>query len=96
MTPLLVLSVLPAAFYVALPVAYLYPDKLLCRHFWSLEQQIKFGEREYAKKTKVFQPIYENLLIHADLVFSGDDSKAKYDLIDLINKVIRTFLIEQR
>jgi hypothetical protein len=68
--------------------SYLYPQRLLCHQFWTIDQKLKFGEAAYLKKIELYHPILNELLLHADRCLTDRDNKAKNELIDLINKWI--------
>jgi hypothetical protein len=70
-------------------LSYIFPHKLLCRHFWSLEQQLKFGEADYHKNRELYNPVLNSLLIHIDTKLAGKDYVAKNVLLDTIKKVNR-------
>lgn len=64
----------------------MYPEQLLCRQFWSLGQQIKFGENIHKKKLKLYNPLLDHLQKHVDFVLD-DDKIAKNAIIDLVQNV---------
>lgn len=64
--------------------SYLYPDKLLCRHFWNVDQQLKFGEDQLVKRQRANLPLYNELV---KLVDSKGSSKEKNLVTDLVTKV---------
>ncbi len=61
------------------------PDKLLCRHFWSTEQFLKFNEVIHVKKVKLYDQILNCLTIQADMKL--DDHVAKNVLLDFVQRV---------
>ncbi|CAF0784682.1 unnamed protein product [Brachionus calyciflorus] len=83
--PVMVVSSFPFLNYIILPIAYAYPHKLLSNQFWTLEQQLKFGEIDYYNKVKHYSTILELLLIHTDDKL--DDTVAKNYMFDLVNKI---------
>ena len=65
----------------------MYPEKLLCRHFWNENQQLIFGQRAFYKKLPLYNNILSELLIHSDKHLTDNDNVAKNILIDTIKKV---------
>ncbi len=63
---------------------YLYPHKLLCHQFWTIEQKLKFGELDHLKKLELHHPLISQLLQHADTHLGEDESKTKNELIDFV------------
>lgn len=86
--PVMLISALPLVNYAILPVAYLYPDRLLCQQFWTVDQALSFAEVEHLKQAKLYNKLLDSLATHADLKFDLNRSNEKYIVIDCINKVI--------
>jgi LETM1-like protein len=61
--PVLVLSALPFANYVVFPMAYIFPRKLLCRHFWSLQQRADFAAIDLRKRLFNQRPVLRCLQV---------------------------------
>ena len=55
---------------------------------------IKFGETQYISDRLLHQPLLQNLIDHIDVKLSHKDDVAKNMMLDLIEKVIKSFLIE--
>ena len=53
--PVIVLSALPLAQYVVFPVALLFPQKLLSRHFWTEEQKRTVNQEIMAGRHKYYR-----------------------------------------
>jgi hypothetical protein len=83
--PVTAIAAFPFLNYVILPLAFIYPEQLLCRHFWSEKQQIEFGERVLIKRLPLNKTVLNDLLVHTDKFSS--DKIGKNLLIDTINKV---------
>lgn len=85
--PTIVVASFPFLQYIILPIAYMFPHKLLCHQFWSIEQKLKFGELDHLKKIALHAPILDDLLIHADKHLTDKDTTAKYEIIDLVKRI---------
>ena len=64
---------------------FFYPEKLLCRHFWSKSQTFEYGERALIKKLPLNKVVLDDLLVQSDRFL--DDQVAKNILIDTVKKV---------
>jgi LETM1-like protein len=78
--PVLVLSALPFANYVVFPMAYIFPRKLLCRHFWSLQQRADFAAIDLRKRLFNQRPVLRCLQV----ILSGTQFHLKVKIIDII------------
>lgn len=61
MTPFLILSAFPLAQYITLPVAFLFPKKILSSHYWTIEQRNKFSVQDHVKKLYHYRPVFRCL-----------------------------------
>lgn len=61
MLPFLLLSALPLAQYVTLPVAVMLPKMLLSSHYWSIEQRDKFALQDHISRLRHYRPIFRSL-----------------------------------
>ncbi|XP_060520436.1 LETM1 domain-containing protein 1 isoform X2 [Cylas formicarius] len=59
--PTLLVSSLPFALYVTLPMIYYFPKQLLSSHFWTLNQKSKFKTEYLAERLKHNRPILRHL-----------------------------------
>ncbi|KAL1123757.1 hypothetical protein AAG570_001530 [Ranatra chinensis] len=59
--PVLLVSAIPFANYVAFPLAYYFPRYLLSSHFWSLQQRIQFAVLDQKMKLKHYKPVFRCL-----------------------------------
>lgn len=84
----MIISSLPLLNYVILPIAYMYPHRLLCHQFWTLDQTLKFNEIDHLKRVDLYESVLNTLASHADLKLGLEYSKEKYAVIDCINKVL--------
>lgn len=90
--PVLLISSLPLLNYIVLPIAYMYPHRLLCPQFWTLDQKLTFGQMDHSKRIELYEPILNSLASHVDLKLDFHRSREKYAVIDCINKVINSSL----
>ena len=67
---------------------YYYPQKLLCKQFWTYNQQLQFNEAKLLKKFEIHDRLLINLKQTIDSKLSNKDSYAKNVSIDLIGKVM--------
>lgn len=86
----MIIASFPFLNYIILPIAYVYPDRLLCRQFWSIEQFYKFNNRRYLQKIQLYDPILKCLMEQADKKLTNDNV-AKNILIDSIEQVTKIF-----
>jgi hypothetical protein len=88
----MVIAMFPLMNWIILPLAYMYPRKLLCRQFWTIEQQLSFGEISFDKTQKHCPELFNNLGAFIDTNLANDN-KAKYIALDCINKVNFYFIL---
>ncbi|KPM04336.1 LETM1 domain-containing protein 1-like protein [Sarcoptes scabiei] len=77
MTPFILLTALPLAQYITLPLGFLFPKQLLCSHYWTPEQRIQFAREDHLKKLYYYRAVFRNL--KKELYDIKDDSE-KFDL----------------
>lgn len=85
--PVMIIASFPFLNYIILPLAYFYPQKLLCRQFWTQKQKLQFGEARYNKKILLHDTILNDLKKQIDTKLSSKDNVAKNFSLDLIEKV---------
>lgn len=56
--PMLILSTLPFANYIVLPLVYLFPRQLLCQHFWTLQQRTEFAMETLRIRLYNYRPVF--------------------------------------
>lgn len=61
MVPFLVISALPFAQYLTLPVAVTLPKMLLSSHYWNIEQRNRFALQDHVRRLRHFRPIFRHL-----------------------------------
>lgn len=87
--PVFILSVFPLMPYLILPIAYMYPQKLLSQQFWSTSQKLIYYETEYKTKyqlkvsTQKF--ILTNLKSYLTIDFYTEETK--HNINEFLNKV---------
>lgn len=86
-SPVMIIASIPLMNYIILPLAYYYPQKLLCKQFWTYNQQLQFNEAKLLKKFEIHDRLLINLKQTIDSKLSNKDSYAKNVSIDLIGKV---------
>nr|CAH7738494.1 unnamed protein product [Callosobruchus chinensis] len=59
--PILLFSSLPFAFYIILPLVYMFPRQLLSSHFWSLQQKSEYGTLYLRKRLVHNKPVFRHL-----------------------------------
>ncbi|XP_045784992.1 LETM1 domain-containing protein 1-like [Maniola jurtina] len=70
--PVLILSAVPFGNYVIFPLAFLKPKKLLCSHFWSIQQRAEFSTEDLKDRLKYNKPVFRALQAKADLILPGE------------------------
>ncbi|CAH1954152.1 unnamed protein product [Acanthoscelides obtectus] len=68
--PILLFSSLPFAFYILLPLVYMFPKQLLSSHFWSLQQKSEFGTLYLKKRLIHNKPVFRHLQTQLDYLKS--------------------------
>jgi len=67
--------------------SYFYPQKLLCKQFWTHGQQLQFDEAKFKKNLILHDRVLGNLKQHIDLNMSDDFArKFTIDLIENLQK----------
>lgn len=66
--PVLLLSTLPFAYYVILPLAYMFPRQLLCSHFWTLQQRSDFNLIFLKDRLIHNRPVFRHLQSQLDFL----------------------------
>ncbi|XP_014261576.1 LETM1 domain-containing protein 1 isoform X2 [Cimex lectularius] len=66
--PVLLISALPLANYVAFPIAYFFPRHLLSRQFWTLQQRARFAVLEQKIKLASYKPVFRFLQAKMHLI----------------------------
>ena len=61
MIPFLLITAIPFAQYITLPLAYMFPKYLLSSHYWSIEQRNRFAIQEHTKKLHYYRPVFRHL-----------------------------------
>lgn len=61
MTPFLLISSVPFAQYVTLPLAFWFPKQLLSRHYWNIEQKTRFAIQDHTKRLNFYRPVFRHL-----------------------------------
>lgn len=59
--PLLAVSAVPFGQNLALPLGYLFPRQLLCRHFWDLQQNHEFAGMALRKRLGYARPVFRHM-----------------------------------
>ncbi|XP_068087152.1 LETM1 domain-containing protein 1 isoform X2 [Anabrus simplex] len=72
--PVLILSALPFANYIILPLVYFFPRQLLCSHFWTLQQKTEFALHSQRRRLYNYRPVFRALQAQLDFL---DDSPLK-------------------
>lgn len=73
--PVLILSAIPFGNYVIFPLAFLKPRKLLCSHFWSIQQKVEFTTQDLVERLRCNKPVLRALQAK---VHSIPNSETKY------------------
>lgn len=61
MTPFLLITSIPFAQYVTLPLAFMFPKYILSSHYWSIEQRTRFSIQDHTKKLYYYRPVFRHL-----------------------------------
>lgn len=61
MTPFLLISSVPFAQYVTLPLAFWFPKQLLSRHYWNIEQRTRFAIQDHTNRLAYYRPVFRHL-----------------------------------
>ncbi|CAH2035058.1 unnamed protein product, partial [Iphiclides podalirius] len=72
--PVLILSAVPFGNYIIFPLAFMKPKKLLCSHFWSIQQKAQFSIEDLKERLRNNRPVLRALQAKLDYV---PDSSAK-------------------
>lgn len=64
LAPTLIMSTLPFAFYVLLPLVYFFPRQMLTNHFWNLQQKADFNVLILKKRLKHNRAVFRHLQLH--------------------------------
>ncbi|XP_030019841.1 LETM1 domain-containing protein 1 isoform X2 [Manduca sexta] len=59
--PVLILSAIPFGNYIIFPLAFLKPRKLLCSHFWSIQQKVEFTRQDLTERLRHNKPVFRAL-----------------------------------
>ncbi|CAB3226235.1 unnamed protein product [Arctia plantaginis] len=78
--PVLILSAIPFGNYVIFPLAFLNPRRLLCSHFWSIQQKVEFTAQELTDRLRNNKPVFRALQakVHA---ISNNDIKYRWQKV---------------
>ncbi|XP_060520528.1 LETM1 domain-containing protein 1-like isoform X3 [Cylas formicarius] len=60
-TPTLILASLPVVFYFILPLLYFFPKQLLCSHFWTSDQKMRFSNDYLRQRLKHNKSLLKHL-----------------------------------
>lgn len=71
MTPFLLLTAIPFAQYVTLPIAFVFPKQFLSSHYWSIDQRNRFAVQDHTKKLYHYRPVFRHLQKRLD-TFKND------------------------
>lgn len=61
MIPFLLISSVPFAQYVTIPIAFWFPRQFLSSHYWSIEQRNRFAIQDHTKKLYYYRPVFRHL-----------------------------------
>lgn len=86
-SPVMIIAALPFMNYIILPLAYLYPEKLLCKQFWTYNQQLQYNQNKLIKKFSEHDRLIMNLKQAIENKLSNKDNYAKNMSLDLIEKI---------
>lgn len=59
--PVLIFSTLPFAYYVVLPLIYMFPRQLLTSHFWNLQQKSEFSVLILKERLMHNRPVFRHI-----------------------------------
>lgn len=76
--PVLFLSAIPFGNYLIFPLALLRPRKLLCSHFWSIQQRSEFLALDMKERLKHNRPIFRQLQSKLDSIHYDSPIKDKW------------------
>lgn len=64
--PVLIFSALPFAYYVVLPLIYMFPRQLLTSHFWNLQQKSEFNVLILKERLMYNRPVFRHIQAELD------------------------------
>ncbi|XP_068632993.1 LETM1 domain-containing protein 1 [Battus philenor] len=70
--PVLILSAIPFGNYIIFPLAFMKPRKLLCSHFWSIQQKAEFSVEDLKQRLYHNQSVLRALQAKLDLIPDGE------------------------
>nr|XP_027203345.1 LETM1 domain-containing protein 1-like [Dermatophagoides pteronyssinus] len=70
MTPFLLITALPLAQYVSIPLAFTFPKQLLSSHYWTIQQRTKFSIDDHRRKLYHYRPLFRSLQKRLDSIES--------------------------
>lgn len=85
--PVMLIASFPFLNYIVLPLAYLYPQKLLCKQFWTPRQKAIFNEAKFNNNLVLHDRVIINLKEQIENSLTRRDNLAKNVSIDLIDKI---------
>lgn len=83
----MVIASFPMMNWIILPLAYMYPRKLLCKQFWTPKQHLVFNEIKFVEKQPINSQVLDMLSEKIDSTLTGRDNSAKNMSLDLIQRV---------
>ncbi|CAK1554638.1 unnamed protein product [Leptosia nina] len=66
--PVLILSAIPFGNYIIFPLAFLKPRKLLCSHFWSIQQRVEFSMQDLTERLRYNRAVFRALQERLDTI----------------------------
>lgn len=85
--PVMIIAAFPFLNYIILPLAYIYPQQLLCKQFWTQKQQLTFHEAKFKSKLVLYDRVFIDLKEQIDTRMTRRDDFAKNLSIDLLDKI---------
>lgn len=85
--PVMIIASIPFMNYIILPLAYIYPQKLLCKQFWTQNQIRQYGENKFNRRLLQTDSLLIRLRDEVELKLSNKDNYAKNYATDLIERV---------
>ncbi|XP_053623962.1 LETM1 domain-containing protein 1 isoform X2 [Plodia interpunctella] len=82
--PVLILSAIPFGNYIIFPLAFLKPKKLLCSHFWSIQQRLEFTTQDLTERLKYNKPVFRALQAKLDVVPDGETKECWRRVLGLL------------
>ncbi|XP_075991145.1 LETM1 domain-containing protein 1 [Anticarsia gemmatalis] len=70
--PVLILSAIPFGNYIIFPLAFFSPRKLLCSHFWSIQQKAEFTTQDLIERLRYNKPVFRALQAKVHAIPNGE------------------------